>query len=120
MTTILYSLARKEHDGDGARYLTLLHGVHERVFCARLEQDGVERRVAYDWAVELALSARAALDRHEQAAALQQVTNGDTEPFGSRPYAAAGDAFEHPHAGRLGTYSYRVVATAVHAAVASL
>lgn len=136
MTTILYSIARRE--SGQSRYSTIAAGFDARHFEARLQQDGIDQRIVRDWQVELALSATAALQRVERDAAAEQLLttqdaaadtseatspagwrSGELLPFGAFPYVAASDVFEHHSAGPSGE-SYRLVATAVHAASAAL
>lgn len=135
-TKFLYSIARRE--AGYRNFSTIGHTLDTQQFVQRLQQDGLDTRTAVRWRDELAVSARAALARVEQDAAVEHAleledAEADTseatspagwrgphivEPFGAHPYCARGELVVHHSAGPRGE-SYAVVCTAVHAASAA-
>ena len=102
MTNTIYTLA-VQSTLDPHKWTTVAHGVDRDQFIARLAHDGVDRRVASDWATELSLSADIALTR---AAGKRDATLS--------AYCATGDTWTHHNAGPRGE-SYAMCACAIHA-----
>jgi hypothetical protein len=103
--TTLFTLA-VQSTLDPHRWTTLVHGSTRDQFIARLTHDGVDRRIASDWATELALAADNALTH----------AAGPKRDATHAAYCATGDTWTHHSAGPRGE-SYTMCATAIMCAL---